>query len=169
MNADMILRQFVLATYPILFATLLRWVRNHATAEDLTQTTYQVVLRYPGFDPSRPEAVAFLTQQGRWLAQDHYRRQQSRSPDPLPDHLADPYGDQPDQIMARDEVRDRVRRGVALLPEVQRAVMVRHLDGMDHKAIAADLQVPIKVVYRNFHHGKAALRRILEKDGQAAW
>src|SRR5439155_1183095 len=93
-------------------------------------------------------------------------RQLLRNSEVLPDYLADPRAVRPEEILEREEVRTRVRRGVARLPEKFRAVMARHLDGMDHGQIAADLRLPIKVVYRRFHQGKAALRHILQQDGQ---
>jgi hypothetical protein len=37
---------------------------------------------------------------------------------------------------------------------------------MEHDVIAADLHLPIKVMYGRFHRSKTARRRILEQDAE---
>ncbi len=166
MTPESLRDQFVRATYHSLLAFVLRMVRDSATAEDIAQTAYEQVFRDPTFDPSRPDAVGFLKQNARWRAQEH-RRQSRRKPGSLPAGLSDSGAGQPDQTMEREEVRQRVGRAVDQLPAAQRVIMVRHLSGMEHEQVAADLQLPVKLVYSRFHNGKAALRRLLENDGLA--
>src|SRR4051794_15742684 len=97
-------QDFVRATYHILLAFLLRLVRDRATAEDLTQATYERVFRHPDFDPSRIDAVGFLKQRARWLVQDHCRRSH-QDWKALPAHLIDPRMISPDQSLEREEIR----------------------------------------------------------------
>jgi DNA-directed RNA polymerase specialized sigma24 family protein len=49
------------------------------------------------------------------------------------------------------------------LPENLRAVMSLHSEGLDHHQIAADLDLPIRIVNARFHRAKLALHRILER------
>jgi RNA polymerase sigma factor (sigma-70 family) len=123
------------------------------------------VLHRPDFDPSRPDAVGYLKQAALWRLRDE-RRRSAHQPGPLPAQLLDPSANDPHQALEREETRERVRRGVDRLPEEQWAVLVRRLSGMGHEQTAADLGVPIAVVYRRFHEANAALRRILEGDAR---
>jgi RNA polymerase sigma-70 factor, ECF subfamily len=149
------------AVYGRLLAVVLQRVRDRATAEDILQDAWLAVLGNAAFDPSRgPAAVSFLHRKARWLVRDYYRRQ-ARSPAPLSAGLADGRAREPHQSLERSEIQEQVRFAVAELSEAQRAVMVRHLAGMDHEQIAADLAVPVHVVYRHFHAGKENLRRLL--------
>jgi RNA polymerase sigma factor (sigma-70 family) len=149
------------ADYGRLLARVQRLVRDRSTAEDVTHAALLAVLGNEAFDPGRgPPALAYLLRKARWLVLDQYRRQM-RAPAPLPADLADHRAREPHQVLERTEVQEQVRRAVAGLPEVQREVMVRHLAGLDHKQTAADLGVPIQVVYRRFHAAKGNLRRLL--------
>src|SRR4051794_39664684 len=103
MSSEGIRQDFVRATYHILLAFLLRLVRNRATAEDLTQTTYERVFRHPDFDPSRIDAVGFLKQRARWLVQD-YRRQSQQDWKALPAHLVDPRMIPLDHALEREDI-----------------------------------------------------------------
>jgi RNA polymerase sigma factor (sigma-70 family) len=152
--------QFAQTTYPALLAFLLRLVRNRVVAEDLAQTAYEVAFRNKRFDPTRADALGFLKKKASWLVQD-YRRRQTRAPKSLPANLLDTGTAQPDQSLALKEAQDRLRRAVARLPTPEHAVVVRHLDGMNHEQIAAELRLPLTVVYRRFHSAKAILRGLL--------
>jgi RNA polymerase sigma factor (sigma-70 family) len=162
MNQEQVRRDFFIASYGILLSFVLRLVRDRPTAEDITQGALMAVLSQPAFDPDRgPASVSYLKRKARWLVRDHHRRL-ARGLEPLPADLVERRPSLPNQALEREELRERVRRGVALLPEAQREVVGRHLSGMDHEQIAADLRVPVAVVYRRFHAAKGALRRLLE-------
>jgi RNA polymerase sigma factor (sigma-70 family) len=151
---------FLCTTYRVLLASLSHRARDQATAEDIVQTTYALVLGHPDFDPGRPGAVGFLKRKALWLLQDHQRRA-ARAPGPLPDHMADQRDTSPEQALEREETREHLWRLVGHLSRAHHAVMVRHLRGMAHCQIAADLRLPTKTVYRLFHQAKAALRRLI--------
>jgi RNA polymerase sigma factor (sigma-70 family) len=155
--------QFVEATYRVVLAFLLRLVRNRLTAEDLTQATYEAVFRRADFDASRRDALGFLKKRARWVLADH-RRKQGFDLEMLPADLVDPRAGDPARALETEELRQRVRRGVARLPKAHQAVMVRHLDGMDHQQIASELHLSPATVYKRFHNAKVRLRRLFENE-----
>jgi RNA polymerase sigma factor (sigma-70 family) len=161
MNAESHSHPFSPAAYGCLLALVLRLVRDRSTAEDVLQAALLAVLGNEAFDPTRGlAALAFIRRKVRWSVRDHYRRR-AKALAPLPAGLADWRASEPHQALERAEVQEQVRHGIGGLPEVQREVMVRHLAGMNHDQIAAELGVPIQVVYRRFHAGKGNLRRLL--------
>jgi RNA polymerase sigma-70 factor (ECF subfamily) len=160
MNQEQLRRDFVDVAYRTLLAFVGRLVGDRPTAEDITHDTFLAALGQPDFDPCRGvAAIKYLKTKARWLVQDHHRRS-GRIRGSAAD-LADRGADLPEQAAEREETREQVRRGVAGLSEDHQEVVVRHLAGMGHEQIAADLKIPIKVVYRRFHAAKWALRRVL--------
>ena len=165
MSRELLFAQFVEATYARLVAFLVRQVGDREAAADVAQAVYHAAFLRPDFDPSRPDAFGFLRRKARWLVQDH-RRRRARDPGRLPAELPDRKGGRPDQLMGLEELRERVWDGVGRLSAPHRAIVVRHLRGMSHGQIAADLGLPVQVVYRRFHQAKAILRHLLSQGGR---
>ncbi len=132
-------------------------VLTHEDAEDAVQEGF--LHAYKALDRFRPEQ-AF----GAWLhrivanaALDIARRRKVRDADELADTVASP---RPQRDAAeRDELRDRLRAGLARLAERQRAVIVLHdVEGFKHAEIGAMLGIPEGTARSDLHHARAALR-----------
>ncbi|GJG87876.1 hypothetical protein tb265_30570 [Gemmatimonadetes bacterium T265] len=132
-------------------------VLTHEDAEDAVQEGF--LHAYKALDRFRPEQ-AF----GAWLhrivanaALDIARRRKVRDADELPESVASP---RPHRDPAeRDELRDRLREGLARLAERQRAVIVLHdVEGFKHAEIGAMLGIPEGTARSDLHHARAALR-----------
>src|SRR6201995_399137 len=71
------------------YADIAYLVVDRATAEDLTQATFERALRaWARFDPRRASEATWLLAIARNLLIDHYRRDRSNLSDPLEEHLA---------------------------------------------------------------------------------
>lgn len=135
-------------------------VLTHEDAEDAVQEGF--LHAYRALDRFRPEQ-AF----GAWLhrivanaALDIARRRKVRDADELPETVASP-GPRRDPAES-GELRERLRAGLALLGERQRAVIVLHdVEGFKHAEIGAMLGIPEGTARSDLHHARAALRRSL--------
>jgi RNA polymerase sigma factor (sigma-70 family) len=112
MDREQAVNQFVLASYGIVHAILLRRVGDRQAAEDLAQEAFLTVLRHGDFRPERPDALGFVLRAALWLARDRSRRL-TRAPKPLSFDLADPHTGGPVQALEQEEDLDRVRRLLA--------------------------------------------------------
>jgi RNA polymerase sigma-70 factor (ECF subfamily) len=135
-------------------------VVTHEDAEDAVQEAF--LHAYRALDRFRPEQ-AF----GAWLHRivanaslDIARRRKVRDADELPETVASP---RPSRDAAEaDELRDRLRLGLARLTERQRAVIVLHdVQGFKHAEIGSMLGIPEGTARSDLHHARAALRRQL--------
>ena len=71
-----------------------------------------------------------------------------------------------DQAFAGIEVRDRVEKALAQLPEPYRMIVAaHHLQGMQYEALAEALNIPLGTVKTHLHRAKRRLREILEQQG----
>jgi len=102
---------------------------------------------------------------GAWIgrivanaALDIGRRRKVRDADQLHESVAAPFQDPAES----DELRRRLRTGLASLPERQRAVIVMHdVEGFTHGEIGEMLGMPEGTARSDLHHARAALRRML--------
>lgn len=132
---------------------------THEDAEDAVQDGF--LHAYRALERFRPEQ-AF----GAWLhrivanaALDIGRRRRVRDADALSENVPEPFRDPAED----DELRRRLRDGLAVLPERQRAVVVLHdVEGFTHGEIGAMLGIPEGTARSDLHHARAALRRVLE-------
>lgn len=147
--------------------------RSPADADDITQ---EALLRaFRGFNGLRGEAKAWLLTIVRNCHATAHRQRERRAFVPLPQaHTADgealientagPEG----ASMHRDHER-AVQRWLAELPEEQREVLVlRELEDMDYRDIAAVTNVPIGTVMSRLNRARAALKARRLKAGEGA-
>lgn len=125
-------------------------------AEDLTQETFVRVLRaLPGFDPAGPASLAtwMLTIATR-LTLNELRRPEHAALD------AEPAGDaRADAASERQRLGAAIARGVAELPEAQRAVFVlREYHDLDYQDIATVLELDLGTVKSRLARARASLR-----------
>jgi RNA polymerase sigma-70 factor (ECF subfamily) len=150
--------------------SLARWLtRNDADAADVVQEAYLRAFRY--FDSYREgDAKSWLLRIVRrtcysWLERN--RPAELVALEALDDsgdlHAADPaqgsIGDAEALLMSRSDLR-RLDRLIEMLPAPLREVIVlRELQELDYRQIAAVTGVPIGTVMSRLHRARAALRR----------
>jgi len=142
-----------------------RWLgRSEADAEDVVQ---EAMLRaWRAFEALRePDAKAWLLAIVRNCAASLHQREQRRAQVPLPEEhepdaaaLVAPSGD-PESAAAQLEQQRVLRRLLAELPEEQREVLVlRELEELNYREIAAVINAPIGTVMSRLARARGALR-----------
>lgn len=147
-------------------------------AEDLTQEVFIRMYRtLKSYDASKGALITWVTTIARNLLVDHFRRsKQERLTDSLE---AAPAGDQdaltlseqlpdlgpsPDAGLQTQETQRVVHQALQRLsPELREAVILRDLQDMDYREIAAVLRVPEGTVKSRINRGRAELARHLSR------
>jgi RNA polymerase sigma-70 factor, ECF subfamily len=155
-----------------------RFAGSGDDAEDLTQEAFIKMYRtLSSYDPSKGAFVTWVTTITRNLLVDHFRQtKQDRVTDsidaaPSEHEDAQPLGEQiqdqsapPDAHVRSREVRETVHGALARLsPELREAVILRDLQDMDYRDIAAVLKVPEGTVKSRINRGRAELARLLQR------
>jgi RNA polymerase sigma-70 factor, ECF subfamily len=146
-------------------ATIRRLVYEDRIAEELTQEVFlSVFVALPSFRPDG-DFAAWLFTIARNAARSYLRSAQNRQDDrpvALLDEAADSdrFGVAPspeDEAMAH-QLFERIDAEVAALPELQRrALLMREVDGLDYKAIAAALDQPVNTVKSHIFRAREAI------------
>ena len=164
------------------YALCYRFTGSASEAEDLTQETFLKLYRnLHSFEPARASFGVWLTAMTRNLLVDHYRRSRmqraSESLDePLPgtedgptrlERLEDPRPGQ-ERHVAGLELRAAVQAALTQVsPELREAVILRDLEDLDYREIAAILCIPQGTVKSRISRGRAELARLLKgMEGQ---
>lgn len=169
-------QQLVVSQHRRVYGICYRFTGSPTDAEDLTQDAFLKVYRnLQGFDPEKGAFTTWLTTLTRNLLVDHFRRtRQDRATDSLDvstqddsdgptmaERLADTRPGQM-QRLAQMELRARVQHALKhLSPELREAVILRDLQDMDYKEIAAVLRVPEGTVKSRISRGRGELARAL--------
>jgi RNA polymerase sigma-70 factor, ECF subfamily len=158
---DEIVERHRRAIYQVCF----RFVNNHEDASDLAQETF--VKAWKGLGDFKGQAAL-----STWL----YRiavnvclnqvGAKRLNVEPLDsDRFIDPAAELPGTDLIRQERADAVRRGIAELPEKQRATLIlRTYHEMSHQEIADVLGSSVGAVKANFFHALANLKKILGSE-----
>ena len=146
-------------------ATIRRLVHQDRIAEELTQEVFLSVFgSLPSFRPDG-EFAAWLFTIARNAARSYLRSAQNRQDD-RPIQLLDEAGDNasfgvapsPEEEAMAHQLFERIDAEVAALPEVQRrALLMREIDGLDYKAIAAALEQPVNTVKSHIFRAREAI------------
>ena len=146
-------------------ATIRRIVREDRIAEELTQEVLlSVFVALPSFRPDG-DFAAWLFTIARNAAKSYLRSAQNRQDD-RPMEMLDESGDSdrfgvapsPEDEAMANQLFDRIDAEVAALPEVQRrALLMREVDGLDYKAIAAALEQPVNTVKSHVFRAREAI------------
>ena len=146
-------------------ATIRRLVRDDRIVEELTQEVFlSVFLALASFRPDG-EFAAWLFTIARNAARSYLRSAQNRQDD-RPMELPDRVGDNdrfgvapsPEEEAMAHQLFERIDAEVAALPEVQRrALLMREIDGLDYKAIAAALGQPVNTVKSHIFRAREAI------------
>jgi RNA polymerase sigma-70 factor (ECF subfamily) len=161
-----------------------RFTNSPDNAEDLTQEVFIKVYRtLSSYDVEKGAFTTWLTTLTRNLLVDHFRRsRQDRLTDSidagltedddspsLSDRLPD-RGPSPADRLASQETQKMVQLALTRLsPDLREAVILRDLQDMDYKDIAAVLRVPEGTVKSRINRGRTELARLLSRNkGQAS-
>ncbi len=155
-----------------------RFAGSADDAQDLTQEVFIKMYRtLNSYDVERGAFMTWVTTLTRNLLVDHFRKtKQDRVTDSLdaaPSEHEDtmPLSDQiqdkalpPDAGVRRRETREVVHRALQKLsPELRESVILRDLQDMDYREIAAILRVPEGTVKSRINRGRAELARLLQR------
>lgn len=147
----------------------LRFTGRASDAEDLSQEVFVRIYRtLNSYSADSGSLRTWITSVARNLLIDHYRRTKyERVTDSLDDETASvpqlsSGAEAPDRAVWRREVGEHVQHALALLsPELREAVILRDLQDMDYKEIAALLHVPEGTVKSRINRGRIELARLL--------
>jgi len=144
---------------------------NPWDADDLAQETFLVLARQSGSFEGRSSIYTWLY--GILLNLD---RRERRRWGMRRRKLRVLWDNQPDSVVPRADAASEVGEWkkslwarVATLPDGQRqALVLRFSEGLRYEEVAEVLQCPLGTVKSRIFHGLAALRRVLEQEGEDA-
>jgi RNA polymerase sigma-70 factor (ECF subfamily) len=162
-------KRFELLAVPHLGAAynLARWLtRNDHDAEDVVQEAYLRAFRFfDGFqgEDFRPWLLAIVRNTCMtWIQRNRRQHQTIPLDNPTPALAADDPG--PDSRLLLDASRELVQRALAELPlEYREAVVLREMEGLSYKEIAAVTGTAIGTVMSRLARGRKLLREKLVK------
>ncbi len=147
-----------------IYRFVLRFVRDHALADDLTQETF---LRAHNKLESLKETSTLST----WLYRiatnvcyDHFKRASTRYETQHEDEDAqvEDRGPGLDQVIDQADMGECIREFIELLPDSYRTVLMLHdLKGMTNPEIAKALQCPLSTVKIRLHRARHRLKAAL--------
>ena len=158
-----------------------RFAGSGDDAQDLTQEVFIKMFRtLSSYDVERGAFMTWVTTITRNLLVDHFRRtRQERMTDSLDapasadseagsasrgDLIEDTAAVSPDQKVSRGDTQKLVQQALQKLsPDLREAVILRDLQDMDYKEIAAALHVPEGTVKSRINRGRAELSRLLQR------
>ena len=155
-----------------------RFAGSADDAQDLTQEVFIKMYRMmSSYDSGRAAFMTWVTTITRNLLVDHFRKtKQDRMTEtldgassehedamPLSDRIPDK-GAPPDARVQSREAGEAVQHALQKLsPELREAVILRDLQDMDYREIAAVLRVPEGTVKSRINRGRAELARVLQR------
>ena len=155
-----------------------RFAGSADDAQDLTQEVFIKMYRMmSSYDSGRAAFMTWVTTITRNLLVDHFRKtKQDRMTEtldgassehedamPLSDRIPDK-GAPPDARVQSRETGEAVHQALQKLsPELREAVILRDLQDLDYREIAAVLRVPEGTVKSRINRGRAELARVLQR------
>ena len=141
-----------------LFRFAYRLSGSAATAEDLVHDAFVGLFR-GGFDPSRGTLQTYLYSAVRNLARKHFR---DLGREDLEEEVETPLDDSPlDRLLAR-EIAQEVQGAIALLPLLQREVLVlAEYEELPLDEIARIVDADLGAVKSRLHRARFRLRKVL--------
>jgi RNA polymerase sigma factor (sigma-70 family) len=161
-------RQFEEVVLPHLDAAFnyARWLtKNDADAQDVVQDAYVRALRF--FSSLRDDnARAWLLTivRNTWYGRFARRAEPALALDGMKDQRSDE-GLDPEALMLQQQAVDTVRRAIEELPaDFREVIVLRELEGMSYKDIAAVVGTPIGTVMSRLARGRERLLGILRSS-----
>jgi RNA polymerase sigma-70 factor (ECF subfamily) len=156
--------QLVLSYQDLVFSVILRMVRNHATAEDITQDAFIAAYKNIG----RMRGVnfrAWVLRIARNATLDAIRRTGRRPEDSIDEQIVTlgetlPSGEEsPEDYAERRDLGRDINRGLGELPPDQRmAVVMVDVEGLTYDEAADAMEVNIGTVKSRLNRGRKRLR-----------
>ncbi len=155
------------------YALCYRFTGSGSEAQDLTQEVFLRVFRtIKSFHSDEGSFATWLARVTRNLLIDHYRRtRQERVTDSIEDQLPmlEEVGAgapaRPDHALAGREASEILQATLQKLsPDLREAVILRDLQEMEYREIAAVLEIPEGTVKSRINRGRAELARLLRKQ-----
>ncbi len=140
------------------YAVALSVTGRHEDAEDAAQESFLVALQRLDECRSPERFAGWLMTIVRNRARNLVRRESLRHTDQVP-LAARSLVPMPDRVAETSELRERLKGALAVLPEVQRQIVLLHdLEGWKHREIAGRLGLPSGTVRSHLHFARKALR-----------
>lgn len=148
-----------------IFAYIYRWMRNRATAEDLTQDVFIKMFRALGTYSRTSSFRAWLYRIARNRVIDHLRRKKPPAMDiDEVEEFAFPASDTPLKAYERSSQREKLDAAIATLPHLYREVLVlRHRKELTYEEIVDAVGVPLGTIKARLHRARTLLRKRLEE------
>lgn len=154
------------------YALCYRFTSMENEAQDLTQEVFLRVFKtLRSFRAGEGSFVVWLTRVTRNLLVDHYRRTKNeRVTDALEDKLPvleekTAQHSRADGLLAGREAGELLQLALQKLsPELREAVILRDLQDLEYREIAAVLNVPEGTVKSRLNRGRAELARVLRRN-----
>jgi RNA polymerase sigma-70 factor (ECF subfamily) len=155
-----------------------RFAGSADDAEDLTQEVFIRMYRtLKSYDVGRGSFITWVTTITRNLLVDHFRRSklerasESLDASPVADEDAPTLGEQLADTAAGPEIRVQSQETQKMVhlalqrlsPELREAVILRDLQDLDYREIAAVLKVPEGTVKSRINRGRTELARLLSR------
>ena len=147
---------------------LARWLSGSPTdADDVVQEAFLRAFRYfDGYEGDNPRAWLLAIVRNTWFTE--WRRQHNRADStPYDDSLnvddqlpgwADESGDDPEKLAVRQDETELVHRALATLPvEYREVIVLRELEDMSYKDVAAVAGIPIGTVMSRLSRARRLL------------
>ncbi|HJN51869.1 MAG: sigma-70 family RNA polymerase sigma factor [Pseudomonadales bacterium] len=152
-------------------------VRDAAAADDLTQETFLRVWTRAEQFHGGDNAAGWLARIATNLALNHLRGNRRRPIEPLPlmsekdgggvpDWIVDPTADDPLEWAGAAEFEQHLRAVLAKLPAEKRAVHQMVEDGVELRAVAEELGIPIGTAKSRLHYTRKHLAEAWQKLAQ---
>jgi RNA polymerase sigma factor (sigma-70 family) len=147
---------------------LARWLSGSATeADDVVQESYLRAFRYfDGYSGDNARAWLLAIVRNTWFTE-WRRRRQGGETTPYDDALhgeaelpgwSDESGDDPEKLLVRHEDTALVHRALAALPvEYREVIVLRELEDMSYKDVAAVAGIPLGTVMSRLSRGRRLL------------
>lgn len=156
--------QLVLNYQDLVFSVILRMVRNHATAEDITQEAFISAFRNIG----RMRGVnfrAWVLRIARNATYDAIRRTNRRPEDSIDEQIATlgetlPSGEElPEDYALRQDLGRSIDQGLGeLQPDQRMAIVMVDVEGLTYDEAADAMEVSIGTVKSRLNRGRRRLR-----------
>jgi RNA polymerase sigma-70 factor, ECF subfamily len=152
-----------------------RFTNSDTEAQDLTQDVFLRIFKtVKSFRAEEGSFTTWMARLTRNLLIDNYRRKrQDRMTDALEpqlpvleEQLAS--SSRPDGLVAGREAREMLQAGLQKLsPELRETLILRDLEELEYREIAAILKIPEGTVKSRLNRARAELARILQRKGAA--
>jgi len=168
---DLAWEQLVKSYTRRVYAICYRFTGGDGAAQDITQDVFLRVFRtLRSFRAGEGSFVVWLTRLTRNLLIDHYRRsKQERMTDSIEDQLPvleerSAPSSRTDGLVSGREASEILQHALQKLsPELRETVILRDLEELEYREIAAVLKVPEGTVKSRLNRGRAELARLLKR------